>query len=884
LYEYAANELDRLRTKQKNGTNYDLLQEITYNSAHRPLTVTDAAGQTTTYTYTGDDQLETVTTPQRAGITENRTTTYDQDEDGYLESVTGPATGATTSYTYDSYGRTRTVTDSEGYTMTFDYDTMDRQTKVTYPDSTYEETLYERLDPVRSRDRLGMWTHQIHDALRRVTATVDPLGRTVSQQWCSCGSLDALIDAKGNATKWERDLQGRVTKETRANGSEWIYDYETTTSRLKTVTDPKDQVKTYSYFLDDNLAGGGYTNEEHETPDVSFTYDTAFNRVSTMEDGTGTTTYGYHPVGTTPPLGAGKLASVDGPLSNDTIIYAYDELGRVVNRAINGVALTFVYDALGRIITENNVLGSFSYQYDGVTSRLKTVTYPNGQTTSYAYYPNNGDHHLEEIHHRRPDGATLSKFNYTYDAVGNILAWAQQQDSDPAKVYDLGYDRVDQLRDAVWRTTDETPTVLKRYAYAYDPAGNRTVEQIDDAPVLSVYDNMNRLTSQTPGGTMRFAGTLDEAATVTIEGAPTTVTSDNRFGGVAQVGAGTTQVVVKAKDYAGNERTNTYEVSVSGSSKTFTFDANGNMTGDGTRTFEWDAENRLKAVVVGTQRTEFTYDGEYRRVRILEEQGAQTVSDKRFVWCGGSLCEERDGSGAVRANFFNQGLIAGSTIYYYVNDHLGSVRELTDNSGAVRARYDYDAFGKATKVSGDQESPFTFSGQYAHTSTGLNLAVYRVYDPSLGRWMSEDPIGLADGWNLYWYVRNSPLLLRDALGLQSQTSQGQPPTPPGNQPPSGGKKPPMTRKPPSEMPPLWRFGVCGDVMKLVFFNDEGPNPAKEPVKHKKWKDDFIEDCESSAPEGKGRAAAIRVFPITTGGGASWVGVCCEHDKVSGCGQ
>ena len=191
--------------------------------------------------------------------------------------------------------------------------------------------------------------------------------------------MDALIDANGNATTWERDVLGRVTKEIRANGSEWLYVYETTTTRLKTVTDPKGQAKTYSYFLDDNLKGMSYTNEEHDTPNVSFTYETVFNRVATMLDGTGTTTYGYHPIGTPPPLGAGRVASVDGPLSNDTITYGYDELGRVLSRAINGVALTDEYDALGRMIAENNVLGSFSYQYDGVTSRLRTVTSPNGK-------------------------------------------------------------------------------------------------------------------------------------------------------------------------------------------------------------------------------------------------------------------------------------------------------------------------------------------------------------------------------------------------------------------------------------------------------------------------------------------------------------------------
>ena len=74
--------------------------------------------------------------------------------------------------------------------------------------------------------------------------------------------------------------------------------------------------------------------------------------------------------------------------------------------------------------------------------------------------------------------------------MGNILTWTQQTDSDPAKAYDLTYDRTDQLSGAVWRTTDPTPTILKRYGYAYDSAGNRTAEQIDDVPLKASY-NLN---------------------------------------------------------------------------------------------------------------------------------------------------------------------------------------------------------------------------------------------------------------------------------------------------------------------------------------------------------------------------------------------------------
>lgn len=153
-----------------------------------------------------------------------------------------------------------------------------------------------------------------------------------------------------------------------------------------------------------------------------------------MLDGIGTTAYTYKAPVTN---GAGQVASVDGPLSNDTITYTYDPLGRVTERAINGSAntVTWTFDALGRVTSETNLLGAFSYAYDGVTNRLATVTYPNGQTSTYSYFDSAGDHRLQTIHHQYPrvsppptgglpdvvgtllPAATLSKFDYTYDAV-----------------------------------------------------------------------------------------------------------------------------------------------------------------------------------------------------------------------------------------------------------------------------------------------------------------------------------------------------------------------------------------------------------------------------------------------------------------------------------
>jgi len=420
-----------------------------------------------------------------------------------------------------------------------------------------------------------------------------------------------------------------VTREVRADGTtDTLYTYDLA-GRLKTVTDPKDQVTTYTYAPDDAVLSTVWTNAAIATPSVSYTYDAIYPRVATMVDGTGTTSYGYHAAGQP---GAGQVASVDGPLANDTITYGYDALGRVTTRAINGSAntVTWAFDALGRVTTETNVLGTFSYTHDGVTSRLATVTYPNGQTSTYSYLPATQERRLQTIHHKYPNTSTLSRFDYTYDAVGNILTWQQQADSAAPTIWRYGYDRADQLIRAVQETTGGSPSVIHEYGYGYDPAGNRLYEQIDTDVTAWTYTNLNRLQAQAGGGVLQLRGAVNEPATVTVQGAPAAVSSANQFQGGLPVVPGTNVFTVTATDGSGNVATAQYEVDVTSAPKTFTYDANGNLTSDGTRTFEWDARNQLIAVTESSQRAEYSYDGIGRRVRIRGLTSGVETADSRY--------------------------------------------------------------------------------------------------------------------------------------------------------------------------------------------------------------------------------------------------------------
>ena len=94
----------------------------------------------------------------------------------------------------------RTTTDSKGYTVTTSYDAADQPTNIFYPDGTYQQIIYNYLDPVLSRDRNGHWTAMTYDPLRHLTDIYDNVGRHTQFSWCGCGSLESITDPMGNVT------------------------------------------------------------------------------------------------------------------------------------------------------------------------------------------------------------------------------------------------------------------------------------------------------------------------------------------------------------------------------------------------------------------------------------------------------------------------------------------------------------------------------------------------------------------------------------------------------------------------------------------------------------------------------------------------------------
>ncbi|MDO8588570.1 MAG: RHS repeat-associated core domain-containing protein [Armatimonadota bacterium] len=185
-----------------------------------------------------------------------------------------------------------------------------------------------------------------------------------------------------------------------------------------------------------------------------------------------------------------------------------------------------------------------------------------------------------------------------------------------------------------------------------------------------------------------------------------------------------------------------------------------------TRAYAWDCRNKLMCIVEGgVAIARYKYDG--RGLRCQKTEGGQTVT---FYYDGRTVSEE-----AVSGNM--TALYAGPEKYIdeqwrvFHEDGLGSVRNVTSDTGSVTHLYVSDAYGVTQIHQPDDpnylRNPYGFAGDYGYCyskTTGLYLLQMRYYDPTNGRFISADPIGYRGGTNLYGYAKGKPTTYIDPTG------------------------------------------------------------------------------------------------------------------------
>ena len=481
-FTYALNNIDLQAVNQLTSADtFTPVAQYTYNGRHQPVAYTNASGETTLFGYNAVGQVTSIIDPL------DQKTSYHYDSWGNLTSITNANGVTAATYTYDSYARVRTYTDSEGWMVTYDYDAADRVTKVTYPDGTARRYTYDKLDMASMEDREGRVWRYVHDANRRLTHITNPQGQLTVRGYNGTGQLTSLTDPGGNVTTWTYDVQGRLLTKEYADTSTVTYAYETTTSRLHSVTDALGQVKEYGYTHDDRIASITYASTVNPTPNVSFAYDAYYPRRTTMTDGAGDTAYSY-----VDPFAPGAMALKEecfvptgGTTCSSQIGYAYDALSRLASRTVDGAgAETFEYDSLGRLVTHASDLGEFALAYLGQTGQMterRLVTGATDLKTNFDYLTNTDDRRLAEISNIGLTSSNYSTFQFATTPENYITAITET--ADIATVYPspaaqtASYNNLNQM------------TNLSGQALSYDANGNL----LSDGLRTYAWDGENRL-------------------------------------------------------------------------------------------------------------------------------------------------------------------------------------------------------------------------------------------------------------------------------------------------------------------------------------------------------------------------------------------------------
>jgi YD repeat-containing protein len=482
-FEYAANLIDLTRIVESGVA----IATKTYTASHRVGTSRNALDELTTYSYDELNRLTNTTNPN--GLVVSRS--YDSTS-GFLSTVIesdGTTNLRTNSYTYTN-GLVWTHTDERGLTITNAYDALSRRVRTSYPDGTFTTNTYDKLDLVRTQDRMGFTNRFEYNGFRQVAKSIDASGRTNSDQYCDCGSLNSMTDALGNTTSYSYDNLGRRTRTTFPGGSYQDSVYDIANRVIRTADNSGISVTNY-YTVNGLLC----VSSNAAGQIVRKTYDD-HDRMSEAVDRNGVWT-----------------------------AFRYDELNRPIDRVISRTVTidgpdTYTHEMTEHFDYTNYVRGAVGTyrallqfaEWSGVP--VWTNSLPVGPSTSFGY--DLFDRKTNEIHWDT-NGVAMMTNRFAYNAAGDLVTLIDGKSQTTIWKYDLHgrvTNKVDTTSaelfryayDANGRLTSRWSAEKGTTAYSYDAVGNVTsVNYPVSSDITLGYDALNRLTNMVDAvGTTRY--------------------------------------------------------------------------------------------------------------------------------------------------------------------------------------------------------------------------------------------------------------------------------------------------------------------------------------------------------------------------------------------
>lgn len=786
-YTYASDKV----TQITNSNGRAIYLDRASSSSATIAAVRDSSGRQVSYAYDSSNRLKTVT------ATDGTVTTYTYDATGRISTMVFPVAGAagattTVTFTYDSSHRVTKVSQQPGIDTTFAY--------------SFGRTVVT--------DANGNASAYAYDNTGKVTNTKDALGRGRSQSWTANNDIATTTDAFGTGkTTYTYDGSNNRTGAQLPTGAAAAAQYAVGTNcsapntgtsfQPKCSTDDAGNKKQYEYDSAGNPTKQSDTSGSNPVVEFEKTYGTCggfAGQVCTTKDGNGNvTSYLYD--------NKGDLRKVTPPAPMGETAYTYDSLGRVAYVTDgNGYTTSYQYDVRDRTLltTFHNTANVAMEYYDNGLEKSRTDSAGGARTFTY----DTQGRLLEETGPR-----SGVKSTYTYDKVGNLTSYL-----DASGQVRYNYDAANQLTTVLQggaaNCTAPNPDDSGCILFEYDVngaetkrilPGNATIETTRDAG-----SRPGRITAKTWAGTTVIdiaysyakPGSNDDRANVQTR-------TSHKEQGITDGAVSTYAYDSRNRLTTATEKTG----STTSASWAYTFDANGNRTSlartgstgiTGNKNFTYNAANQLVSATGDT--TSWTYDA----------AGNQTRDGSGFASSYGVRSQARYLGGKANTNFavgnteryadgtglsFDNGALGlmrrtgGSTTdqgytrtpegaalsyksidnkrFYYVTDHLGSVVGIFNSGGGYLGGYSYSPDGEERATGPNAriaENQLRYIGQLS-LGGGMYKFGARYYDASQGRFTQMDPTGQES--NPYGYANSNPVTYTDPSGQSALVALGQ---------------------------------------------------------------------------------------------------------------
>ncbi len=777
----------------------DALGNVTrrrYDGAGRLLERTDALGRSTHYAYDTQGRLAMVT-DARGG-----TKHLSYDAAGRLVSYTD-CSNYTTRYSYDAYNRLIEINDAIGNATRYQYDVLGRMLRIIHPDQVTESFDYDEGNNLVARtDAKGQRTRYCYNGHGRLIERFDAKEQTLKYTYDRALRLIELTNANGDVHRFRYDSDGRLASEIGFDGKVTTYSYNNAGHLI--ASDSAGVCTQYA-----RNTAGQLLAKSNADGGVRYAYD-ALGRLTAAATPQAEQRFIYDSVGQLIDERMAYSPSVSNQTSQKpefvaafTLTHTYDELGNRTHTVLpNGRRINTlrygsghwhgtVWQGVSLVDVERDHLHRETLREFGKTKeRISEHRVYDPQSRLTGILLNKGNRRLAE---RR----------YEYDAASNLI---HIENSFGDSIH-YTYDPLGQLLSATQRGLEET--------FAFDPAGNllspdSASSSIDTRKILRDLDEQSphgptvtQLSKLMHDMLREYLGTTYEYDKQgnTVEIRPSVIgiskddgklelayDADNRLITASRTSANSKQLAHYSYDAFGRriaKRVSTQRLRNSESSP-----SEEHTCTDVTTLFVWDGDVMVQEIHANKTVTYLYEPNSFvplARIESREDISTYSPNDthlwKLDEWdlprythdfddhvksWHSSLKEQAEYH--HRAQWEHRLAAAeveaiGDRILYYHCDHLGTPLELRDDEGALVWAAKYRAWGRIfARPVNNVDQALRFQGQYEDEESGLFYTRHRYYNPDVGRFISQDPIGLLGSSNLYAYAPN-PTGWVDPFGL-----------------------------------------------------------------------------------------------------------------------